>query len=113
MFFFVLPVLAGRRPLFPYMVGKGLSGSNEGENPFRLLRGSRCPLDKYFFFVLMNLNTVLFLVEKPGVGTLELIKRNTASVFVKICINGCDAKLIKRNSASFGVKMDLEGIHAC
>ncbi|URE46367.1 hypothetical protein MUK42_32710 [Musa troglodytarum] len=46
--------------------------------------------------------------EKPGVGTSELIKRNTASVSVKICINGCDAKLIKRNSASFGVKMDLE-----
>lgn len=46
MLFFVLPALAGRRPLFPYRVGKGLSGSNEGENPFRLLRGSRCPLDK-------------------------------------------------------------------
>ncbi|URE46364.1 hypothetical protein MUK42_32710 [Musa troglodytarum] len=138
---FVLPVLAGRRPLFPYRVGKGLSGSNEGENTFRLLWGSGCPLDNiaviflafhfqtlrsdifrecryasfepvsltvYFFFVLMNLNTVLFLVEKPGVGTSELIKRNTASVSVKICINGCDAKLIKRNSASFGVKMDLE-----
>lgn len=56
----------------------------------------------------MNLNTVLFLVEKPGVGALELIKRNTASVFVKICINGCDAKLIKRNSASFGVKMVMQ-----
>ncbi|URE46366.1 hypothetical protein MUK42_32710 [Musa troglodytarum] len=144
------PFRGDRRPRacivlsFPFVVGKGLSGSNEGENTFRLLWGSGCPLDNiaviflaFHFqtlrsdifrecryasfepinlgFAVANLESSCLQVgvdsdfeEKPGVGTSELIKRNTASVSVKICINGCDAKLIKRNSASFGVKMDLE-----